>query len=43
VAPEVRPATIAHRILPRIGLSAWGNHGTGVKIRQFLFTDKLLR
>jgi len=41
-ATEVGPATKAHRILPRIGVSAWGNHGRGAEIRQLSFTDKLL-
>jgi hypothetical protein len=40
-ATNVRLATKAHRILPKIGLSAWGNHGRGGNIRQMLFTDKL--
>ena len=40
-ATNVRPATRAHRILPKIGLSAWGNHGRGANIRQMLFTDNL--
>ena len=40
-ATEVGPATKARRILPTIGLSAWGNHGRGAHIRQLLFTDKL--
>jgi len=41
-APEVRPATKARRILPTIGLSAWGNHGRGANRRQLLFKDNLL-
>lgn len=41
-ARAVRHATTVRPRLPRIELSAWRNHHAKTKIRQLLFTDKLL-